>query len=293
MMNKQGRIPLRDNVRKLNKIYSVASKKIAREMSLLDIANYQELKAIKMQENIDQLINILNRAAMKWAKKSMSEAYEKAYSISKTQLEILGAKRDYNFMEKIHEQTIMEDTDETMNVLIKANQSIKQNVAIFLYLVRKTTKTLSQFQAFDLRDEEIISELLDDAIREGETRNYAANAVKDHFKQRFGEAQFININGRNYEMRAYADLVAKTRLRVVQTDAVLNSCKEFQNDLVQVSAHGTACLICEPYEGGIYSLSGKHPSYPYLDDYPPFHPRCQHSLLPTSEPAIEARSRYA
>ena len=94
-------------------------------------------------------------------------------------------------------------------------------------------------------------------------------------------------------MKKYADLVAKTRLRTVQTKSVLNSCKEYENDLVEVSAHGTDCTICIIYEGGIYSLSGKHTTYPYLDSYPPWHPRCQHHIRPTSEVALEARQQHA
>ncbi|MCK4829210.1 hypothetical protein KA005_76510, partial [bacterium] len=86
---------------------------------------------------------------------------------------------------------------------------------------------------------------------------------------------------------------AKTRLRTVQTKSVLNSCKEYDNDLVEVSAHGCDCIICEVYEGGIYSLSGRHTTYPYLDSYPPWHPRCQHHIRPTSEEALKARQQYA
>lgn len=118
-------------------------------------------------------------------------------------------------------------------------------------------------------------------------------AVKEYYRERFGEAQFIRINARNYEMRAYADLVAKTRLRVVQSEAVKNSCQQYQNDLVEISSHNTVCNICIPYEGNVYSVSGGHPKYPYLDAWPPFHPRCQHSAAPTSEIALEARERWA
>jgi len=258
----------------------------------MDIGNYKELRAIKTQEKIDGLVNMLNTAAIKWSKEAIPEAYERGYAVSKTRLEILGVQKSDEFPEKTHAQTIENETDITMDVLIKANQSIKLNVATFIYLARQAARGLSQFQAFDMRDEELIDELLGDALRAGETRGYAAKAVREYFRDRFGDAQFISINGRNYNLRSYADLVAKTRLRVVQTEAVKNSCQEYENDLIEISDHGTECLICMPYEGNVYSISGRHPVYPYLDAWPPFHCRCQHNASPTSEVALEWREKY-
>ena len=292
MANILGRTPLGGKVRELEGIYGVVERKIAKEMAMVDIGNYKELKAVKTQERIDGLVKMLNRAAIRWSKEAVPEAYERGYAVSKTRLEILGVRRDEEFNNKTHRQAIEYQVNETMDVLIRANQSIKLNVATFLYLARQAVKGLSQFQAFDMRDEELIDELLGDALRAGETRGYASKAVREYFSARFGDAQFISINGRNYNLRKYADLVAKTRLRVVQSEAVKNSCQEYRNDLIQISDHGTDCMVCIPYEGNIYSISGRHPVYPLLDAWPPFHCRCQHNASPTSEVVLEARERW-
>jgi len=289
----QGRIPNRDEVNELGRIYGVIEREIAKEMASMDIGDYRELKAIRTQERIDRLVKMLNRAAIKWSKEAVPEAYEKGYTVAKIRLEILGAQKDGEFSNKTHTQSVEYQVDKTMDVLIRANQSIRLNVATFIYLARSAARGLSQFQAFDMRDEELIDELLGDALREGETRGFASKIVREYFSERFGDAKFITINGRDYNLRKYADLVAKTRLRVVQTEAVLNTCKEFDNDLVQVSDHGCDCQLCLEYEGNIYSLSGRSSAYPYLDSYPPWHSRCQHNISPTSEVALEARERYA
>lgn len=289
----QGRVPNRDAVIELGRIYGVIEREIAKEMRSMDIANYRELGAIETQEKINALITMLNRAAIKWTKEAVPDAYERGHVVSKTRLEILGIQRDEEFNDKTHKQSIEYEIDKTMNDLIRANQSIKMNVATFLYLTRQAARGLSQFQAFDMRDEEFIDELLGEALREGETRGFASKIVREYFAEKFGDAKFITINGRDYNLRKYADLVAKTRLRVVQTEAVLNTCKEYDNDLVQVSDHGCDCLICLEYEGNTYSLSGRSSAYPYLDSYPPWHPRCQHNISPTSEVALEARERWA
>ena len=59
MANKLGRIPLGNKVNELGRIYGVIEREITREMALMDIGNYEELRAIKTQENIDGLIKTL------------------------------------------------------------------------------------------------------------------------------------------------------------------------------------------------------------------------------------------
>lgn len=287
-----GRFPLAVRVKELERMYRIAGREIAKEFAVVDIGDFRELQAIQTEEKIDGLVKMLNRAAIKWSKAAVPEAYEKGYAVSKTRLEILGAEKSREFKEKTHSQEAEFQTDESMNELIKANQSIKTNVAIYLYLARQAARGLAQFQAFDMRDEAVIDELLDEALRAGGTRGEAKRAVRAHFRAKFGEAQFIRINGRNYNLPKYADLVAKTRLRHVQSMAVKNSCQEYQNDLVEISSHNTVCDQCGIYEGNIYSVSGSHPKYPYLDAWPPFHPRCQHNAAPTSEVALKWRAKY-
>lgn len=292
MANILGRIPLRKQTRELEMDYYTIQKEMQRTLLSVDVANYQETGAVKVQERADLLIRRLNRTAIKWTKKSVPMAYKDSYLIAKTRLEILGAEKDVYFNVNKHRNSIDEYIDKTMDDLIKANQSIKINVAMYLYLVRQAIRGIMQIQEFDFRDEAFISSLLDDALREGATRGQAQRLIMEHLRILTFDGQFIRINNRNYNMRKYADLVAKTRLRHVQTEAVLNSCKEYENDLVQVSDHGTECPICIPYEGNVYSLSGGHPTYPYLDSYPPWHPRCQHHISPTSEVALEWREKY-
>ena len=264
-------------------------KEIMNDLLSVDVGNYQEVKAAKVQEKIDRLIKMLNRSVTKWAKTAIPEIYDKGREVAETRLEILGAEQNEEFPKKTHEQSIEFEMNETIDTLIRANLSIKLNVATYLYIVNQAARRIAQIQEFDFRDEAFVSELLDDAIIAGETRTYAKNLVMGHIKDEVGEGNFIRIRGRNYNMKKYADTVAKTRLRTVQTKSVLNSCKEYDNDLVEVSSHGCDCIICETYEGGIFSLSGKSTTYPYLDSYPPWHPRCQHHIRPTSEEALKAR----
>ncbi len=289
----QGLIPLRDRVTELGRIYAIAGKAITDELLRFDIGDFKELKAMKTEDRIDSIIKKLNRAVIRWSQTATPEAYRKAADVSKIRLEILGAEIDQEFPPITHRNTVDNDIDKTVDVLIKANMSIKPNVMIYLFLARKTTEGLMQIQEFDLRDEEVIAGLLDDAIREGSSRGKLEKLIRIHLKRDLFERKFININGKSYDMIKYGKMVARTRLRTVQSEAVKNMANQFDNDLIEISSHETHDSICLSFDGKTFSLSGNTPGYETmpLDGWPPYHPNCEHFASPTSVEAIEARGR--
>ena len=264
--------------------------KIKDELMTLDAADFSEISAASVQQNVRNMTRQMNRQAVKWSRRVMPETYKQAARIAQVSLDILGAVKDNNYDEKIHYRTIEQQQEITENDLIKANLSINQNVGTYIHLLRMSKNSLMQIQAFDLRDEEIVSELLDDAIKAGQSRGKLAQLIRVHFKRELWERKLIRINDRNYNMVKYAKMVAQTRMRTIQTKSTLNMCNQYANDLVEVSDHSCDCEICQDYEGNIYSISGKTPGYPYLaGNEPPYHPNCQHNIGPTSVEAIEVR----
>jgi hypothetical protein len=63
----------------------------------------------------------------------------------------------------------------------------------------------------------------------------------------------------------------------------------YGTDLVQVSSHNTTTKICMPYEGKVYSISGKDKRFPPLMNTPPYHPNCLHLIFPTFESGMIAQ----
>ena len=285
MAKRLGRIPLRERTRELERIYYGVQREIAIQLSSVSMADYRELNAMKVQERINGLIRKLNRSAMRWVRSSIPEAYKESYGISKTRLEILGKKKSGKFDPQRHRYAIMDYIDMTTNDLIRANMSIKNNVNTYLYLARQASMGLSQIQAFSYEDEEAINDIIQDAIERGERPGYAIGLIRAYFQKKIGDGQFILINGRNYNLKYYARLVARTRMRDAQVEATKKTCEQYENDLVQVSVHATDCRICLPHEGQVYSLSGRHPHYPLFDDSW-MHPQCEHNIHATSEEAI-------
>lgn len=111
--------------------------------------------------------------------------------------------------------------------------------------------------------------------------------------RREGVTAFVDKAGRNWSLHTYCSMVARTTSRQAEVLAVLTADPE--HDLYKISSHNTACPICAPYEGRVYSRSGKDPDFPPLalafgkidpngaDDlsntWLNIHPNCLHVLM--------------
>jgi len=285
-----GLIPERKDLSLITKFYDKISRQIKSVVMGLLSDGYSEAGAIRVRRKVEALVNRLNVFASGWTRKALRDAYKEAMKIGIVRMQVLGLEPNPEFDKNVHKKTIDTYRDDTFDILVKANSSIIENVNALLFMVRAASEKMEQFQAWDMRDEVVISNLMDELIAAGETRTAAKKAVLSHFAKIMGDGDFININGRNYNLKKYAELVGRTRLRKVQSQATVNLAKQYDSDLVEVSDHSSEFDdICLEYEGNVYSLFGKTPGYDMLSDYPPWHPNCEHSIFPTSEEAISLR----
>lgn len=105
------------------------------------------------------------------------------------------------------------------------------------------------------------------------------------------DGQYITIidkNGkpRNYNIKSYAEMVARTKLIETQTAATVNISMAYGSGLVQVSSHNTLTAYDAQFEGKVFDLTGKNPNFPNADDLPPFHPNCLHTITVFFEEAL-------
>lgn len=133
------------------------------------------------------------------------------------------------------------------------------------------------------------------ALIEGQTRPQAGRALLADLKQR-GITSFVDRTGREWDMRAYTEMVSRTTAREAVVQGTVDAIIEDGGDLVEVSSHGGSCEVCAPWEGEILSLTGKTPGYSTLADAEAdglLHPNCAHSLLPYDEGYARAGRRTA
>lgn len=95
-------------------------------------------------------------------------------------------------------------------------------------------------------------------------------------------------NGREIRLDTYASMIARTTVREATNLGTLNEMAELGNDLVQMTNHSSACPLCGPLEGRVYSISGNDKRYPPLSaafgrGFRTIHPNCGHSVTPYIE----------
>ena len=82
--------------------------------------------------------------------------------------------------------------------------------------------------------------------------------------RREGVTAFTDKAGRNWSLHTYATMVSRSTSRQAEILSVITADPE--QDLYQISTHGTTCALCAPYEGRVYSRNGKDPDFPPLSD---------------------------
>lgn len=80
--------------------------------------------------------------------------------------------------------------------------------------------------------------------------------------RREGVTAFTDAAGRKWSLHTYCTMVSRSTARQAEVLSVLT--EDPEHDLYQISAHGTTCGLCAPYEGRVYSRSGKDPDFPPL-----------------------------
>lgn len=130
-----------------------------------------------------------------------------------------------------------------------------------------------------------------EAIASKVSTGSTALQAKKNLIQSFTEKGITAIRdktGREIKLDVYAELVARTTTREATNKGMISVVEGIGRDLVKMSHHATACPICAPLEGRIYSVSGKDKRYPSLmvafpNGYATVHPNCRHVLMPYIE----------
>jgi len=283
-----------DDIKRLEAIYRVTGREL--RQLLLSASVRSSIGSGAVQVRVRNMVSDLNRAVDLWAADAIDLAYAKGAAKARTSLQILGRR-------PMRGQTIDRPRilhDDLMLTLIKANNSIPSIVDRFLATEQLAERAATELdlsrakvQEFSYSEaEDHIQRIARNAVKQDISRKSLTKRILDYLRDLIGDDDFIEIGGRMYKMVSYAEMVGRTVLREAQTKATLDLCDQYDNDLVQVSDHNTDCEECEEYEGNIYSISGTNPDYPALEAEPPYHPRCMHSLLPTSEIAIQSEKEF-
>lgn len=299
MSKKLGLIPKENLIKRIGAAYSGAARSVVAILRDLDPMTYTDAEGSEALSKIRRVVAGLDEMATAWAVKSIKAAYAESRSVSRTRLEAIGAEQT-NVKKGRHEKAIQRMAKLTIRDYLDANRTILKNAGKYLSVMAHAKRKMDRYRE-NVRAEAFSSaevrDIIDDVVKAATGAHLPSKGVSrqilDKLLDQISGGDFITVNGRNFEIRSYAELVARTRMRMAQTEAVKEMCAEWDNDLVEFSRHDDPCDICAPLEGQVFSISGKTPGYEKLtpEVTPPIHPNCEHSLNPTSERALRLRNR--
>lgn len=90
---------------------------------------------------------------------------------------------------------------------------------------------------------------------------------------------FTDAAGRQWALESYVEMATRTGTGHAMLEGTLNSYKAAGHDLVIISDAPEECRVCRPFEGRIFSISGKDKRYPSLASARAaglFHCNCRH-----------------
>jgi hypothetical protein len=269
-------------------IYDRAGRELRTALFAVDLGEFRASAAAAAVDRTRRIVRALNVAVVAWAEGAVDRAYAAGATTARTALEIIG-KHPVRPLYIDRRRLIK---DELSVTLLRANASIVETAERFLAVTAMASRVVAAAEVREFafgQIEDQVTRMARDAVAREKARGVLAKQVKEHLREIIGDDKTIVINGRTFQASKYAELVARNTYAEAQTAATLDLCGQYENDLVQWSDHGTICAACFEYEGNIYSISGKHPTYPPLTESPPLHPNCEHSLLPTTEVALATR----
>ena len=103
-------------------------------------------------------------------------------------------------------------------------------------------------------------DILDEAVRKSAEGKAMQEAVAEAIKQMIDEniPAFVDRAGRKWSAEAYSSMYVRTNVHNLAIETVnKRNSEDYNNDLIQVDKHAGARPLCAPYQGRIFSTSGR------------------------------------
>ncbi len=110
-----------------------------------------------------------------------------------------------------------------------------------------------------------------------------------------GIPALVDRRGRKWTTEAYVNMVMRSMSNRISNDMQFARMDDYGVDLIEVSSHLDARPKCAPYQGRIYSRSGRHPKYPPFNSTSYGQPdgllgiNCRHVIYPYIEGVSKQR----
>ena len=256
---------------------------------------------------IKEIVRRLDVAAVRWTSEAIDESYKsKRAEVSK----LAEAAAVFSVGNKIDRgaEAVASMIVRIAKTLLETNATIEKTANTFLSAYETavggvhTARQNKQVQFMEAGMEAEISRKVDWYLARGYDEGSISRKLRQYLSELVDGKNFIEINGRFYELKAFAENLARTALHESYVQATIDECKKWDCDLMQFSRHQDPCELCAPLEGMVFSISGADEEYPSLDDTVTVdtakgpvevdpkapHPNCEHNMNPVTRAILEA-----
>lgn len=271
-----GQVPsVKARLKSLRKVYESAQKRIDRQLQKAALTPFQEFRLGEHKKQIDAILTALTAEIDQVSSATVELAYKDGVDLTVTALKRQGmATGGIDLGNRLHTGAIQAVTDQMTMDLLEANGALGDHA----------TRILRKVKASKL-EESTVNEAISRGLAEGETLRETSKNLRKEIQKSVGGGAKVKVHCkdgtvRHYEPGYYAEMVAQTRTREATTQGNINGVIEYGITLFQVSFHEGACDYCVQFQGKVYSLDGKEGGFPKLEERPPYHPWCEHVLVP-------------
>lgn len=239
---------------RLARLYMAAEREI---LILLDraMARGNDLRYLRsMLDNVQAILEDLFTGNRQWCEQAIPRVYIEAARFAD---ELVG--KAVGGFGAVHQQAVKVLADNTFERL----ESVRQ-------VIGRRSEDLYRQYALETTRQSIIGY---------KTWQQVARDFRDRLRAE-GITGFTDARGREWNMKTYAEMVARTTTMEAHLTGTANRLLEHGYDLVVVSSHAGSCAKCAPWQGRVLSLTGKTPGYPTLEEAREaglFHPNCRHT----------------
>jgi hypothetical protein len=243
---------------RLIQLYNDAEVEILREINRAQMKgkNVQYLQT--MLRNVRAILEDLRNGSRQWCEEAIPDVYSKAMDAVNTALKAEGLPVIAGFG-AIHQQAVHVLAESAYNRFDDVTQFIGRRV------------------------DDIYRQMALQAVRGSVVGYDTWKLSADKYTEKLAEqgiTGFKDAKGRQWNMKTYAEMVARTTTMEAHLEGTRNRLLENGKDLVKVSTHDHPCPKCQEWQGKVLSLSGKTDGYPTLDEAKAdglFHPNCKHA----------------
>ena len=239
-----------------DEILNNAAKKLGRDKSLLteeDIVSWQANKLSQLGKLNQENLEILS----KYSKIELEELESMLEEVGYTAVrEVEGNLRKGSQEGILLNPPDIDDSESLMQVLDAHSLQVKKRINNI------NNTMLSQSGA---KYTQAVNDVTGQVVAGIKTPQQALRQVASKWAEE-GVPAMVDSLGRLWSTEAYVSMVTRTSANNIANEMQDARMDEYGNDLVEVSSHAGARPLCEPYQGRIFSRSGKDKNYDGLDD---------------------------